>query len=182
MLAGAVHRSLPPTTRVILTGMTIFNRLAPNVSDEEREGATAILGQQFRLYLREMGVQTELIDIIDRHRSQLSITAGNGTAAVRMAQAWHRHDNAAITSPPCGIADLPDSQFIVLPRLQYARWLGKGDAGQVAQTMTAARRARRSGSRALPQSLRGCSVSTIRHCSADPLEVALAGLGSDAGF
>ena len=52
MLAGAMHRSLPPTTRVILTGMTIFNRLAPNVSEEEREGATAILGQQFRLYLQ----------------------------------------------------------------------------------------------------------------------------------
>jgi hypothetical protein len=67
MLAGAVHRSLPPTTRVILTGMTIYNRLAPNVSEEEREGATAMFGQQFRVYLREMGVQTELLDIIDRN-------------------------------------------------------------------------------------------------------------------
>jgi hypothetical protein len=69
-----VHRSLPPTTRVILTGMTIFNRLAPNVSEEEREGATAILGQQFRLYLREMGVQTELIDIIDRNSASRKAT------------------------------------------------------------------------------------------------------------
>jgi hypothetical protein len=67
MLAGAVHRSLPPTARVILTGMTIFNRLAPNVSEEEREGATAMFGQQFRVYLQEMGVHTELLDIIDRN-------------------------------------------------------------------------------------------------------------------
>jgi hypothetical protein len=67
ILAGAVHRSLPPTTRVILTGTTYFNRLAPNVSEKEREGATAIFGQQVRLYLREMGVQTELADIIDRN-------------------------------------------------------------------------------------------------------------------
>ena len=74
MLAGAVHRKLPPTTRVILTGMTIFNRLAPNVSEEEREGATAIFGQQFRLYLREMGVQTELIDIIDRNSASQKAT------------------------------------------------------------------------------------------------------------
>jgi hypothetical protein len=67
MLAGAVHRSLPPTTRVIVTGMTIHNRLAPNVSEEGREGATAMFDQQFRVYLREMGVQTELVDIIDRN-------------------------------------------------------------------------------------------------------------------
>jgi len=67
MLAGAVHRSLPPTTRVILTGMTIYNRLAPNVSEDEREGATAMFGQQFRVYLRDMGVDTELLDTIDRN-------------------------------------------------------------------------------------------------------------------
>jgi hypothetical protein len=74
MLVGAVHRSLPPTTRVILTGMTIFNRLAPNVSAEEREGATAMFGQQFRVYLREMGVQTELLDIIDRNSATRRVT------------------------------------------------------------------------------------------------------------
>ena len=38
MLAGGVHRSLPPGTRVILGGMSIHNRLAPNVSDERRKG------------------------------------------------------------------------------------------------------------------------------------------------
>jgi hypothetical protein len=74
MLVGAVHRSLPPTTRVILTGMTIFNRLAPNVSEEEREGATAMFGQQFRVYLREMGVNTELLDIIDRNSAERHAT------------------------------------------------------------------------------------------------------------
>jgi hypothetical protein len=74
MLAGAVHRSLPPTTRVILTGTTIFNRLAPNVSEDEREGATAIFGQRFRVYLRDMGIDTELLDIVDRNSASRRAT------------------------------------------------------------------------------------------------------------
>jgi hypothetical protein len=67
MLAGGVHRSLPTGTRMILTGMPIRNRLAPNVSDEGREGLTARFGEQFRIYLREMGVEPELLDIVDRN-------------------------------------------------------------------------------------------------------------------
>jgi hypothetical protein len=67
MLAGGVHRSLPASTKVSLGGMSIRNRLAPNVSDERREGLTARFGEQFRLYLREMGVEPELLDIIDRN-------------------------------------------------------------------------------------------------------------------
>lgn len=67
MLAGGVHRSLPPRTRMILTGMFIHNRLAPNVSDEHRQGLTARFGELFRIYLRDMGVETELLDIVDRN-------------------------------------------------------------------------------------------------------------------
>src|SRR6476646_9611785 len=39
-LAGGVHRTLPAGTRVILGGMSIRNRLAPNVSEERRQGLT----------------------------------------------------------------------------------------------------------------------------------------------
>jgi hypothetical protein len=67
MLAGGVRRGLPPGTRVILSGMTIRDRLAPNVSEERREGLTARFGEQFRMYLRDMGVDQELLDIIDRN-------------------------------------------------------------------------------------------------------------------
>jgi hypothetical protein len=67
MLAGGVRRSLPPGTRMILSGMSIHNRLAPNVSDEGREALTARFGEQFRMYLREMGVEPELLDIADRN-------------------------------------------------------------------------------------------------------------------
>jgi hypothetical protein len=74
MLAGGVHRSLPPGTRMILTGMTIRNRLAPNVSDERREGLTARFGELFRIYLREMGVETELLDIVDRNSASRRAT------------------------------------------------------------------------------------------------------------
>ncbi len=67
MLVGGIHRSLPAGTRMLLGGMSIHNRLAPNVSDERREGLTTLFGEQFRLYLREMGVETELLDIVDRN-------------------------------------------------------------------------------------------------------------------
>ena len=65
ILAGGVHRSLPAGTRVMLTGMSIHNRLAPNVSKDERAGATARFDELFRIYLRDMGVETELLDIMD---------------------------------------------------------------------------------------------------------------------
>jgi hypothetical protein len=67
MLAGGVQRSLPAGTRMVLSGMLIHNRLAPNVSDERREGLTARFGELFRIYLREMGVEPELLDIVDRN-------------------------------------------------------------------------------------------------------------------
>jgi hypothetical protein len=67
ILAGGVHRSLPAGTKVILTGMSIHNRLAPNVSKDEQEGASTRFGELFRIYLRDMGVETELLDIVDRN-------------------------------------------------------------------------------------------------------------------
>lgn len=74
ILSGGVHRTLHATTRVILTGMAIHNRLAPNVSDEHRESLTSIYGEQFRVYLREMGVDTELLDIVDRNSAEQHAT------------------------------------------------------------------------------------------------------------
>ena len=66
-LAGGVHRTLPAGTRVILSGMSIRNRLAPNVSEERRQGLTVQYGEQLRHYLRDMGVEPELVDIVDRN-------------------------------------------------------------------------------------------------------------------
>ena len=65
MLAGGVHRSLPDGTRVVLTGMILRNRVAPNVSQEARDTLPERYGEQFRKYLRDMGVETELLDIVD---------------------------------------------------------------------------------------------------------------------
>jgi hypothetical protein len=66
MLAGGVRRSLPAGTKVIVTGMILRNRLAPNVSQEARDTLPERYGEQFRKYLRDMGVETELLDIADR--------------------------------------------------------------------------------------------------------------------
>ncbi|MCK1273761.1 hypothetical protein IVB46_00695 [Bradyrhizobium sp. 61] len=65
MLAGGVHRSLPQGATVVLAGRSIRNRRAPNVAPEQRESLTAIFGEQYRKYLLEMGVEPELVDIID---------------------------------------------------------------------------------------------------------------------
>lgn len=70
ILAGGVHRSLPSGTRMVLSGMAIRNRLAPNVSEERREELTTLFDKQFRLYLHDMGVDTELIDIVDRNSEE----------------------------------------------------------------------------------------------------------------
>lgn len=56
------------TARLILTG--IHNRLAPNVSEERREGLITRFGQQLRVYLRQMGIDTELLDMADRNAEQ----------------------------------------------------------------------------------------------------------------
>lgn len=66
MLAGGVHRTLPAGTHVVLTGMFLRNRMAPNVSQEARDTLPERFGEQFRKYLRDMGVETELLDIVDR--------------------------------------------------------------------------------------------------------------------
>jgi hypothetical protein len=66
VVAGGVHRSLPAGTRVVLAGMFIRNRMAPNVSQEARDTLPGKFGEQFRKYLRDMGVDTELLDIVDR--------------------------------------------------------------------------------------------------------------------
>jgi hypothetical protein len=67
ILARGVHRILPAGTKVILSGMFIHNRLAPNISRDEQEGASTRFGELFRIYLRDMGVETELLDIVDRN-------------------------------------------------------------------------------------------------------------------
>jgi len=66
MLSGGVHRALPADSRVVVSGMSIHNRLAPNVSDERRANLTTLFTRQFRTYLREMGVSDELIDIVEQ--------------------------------------------------------------------------------------------------------------------
>jgi len=67
-LAGGVHRTLPAGTRMVLSGMSIRNRLAPNVSEERRQGLTTLFGDQFRHYLKDMGVEPELLDIVDQNQ------------------------------------------------------------------------------------------------------------------
>jgi hypothetical protein len=74
ILSGGIHRTLHAGTRVILTDMAIRNRMAPNVSDERRAGLTELYDYQFRAYLREMGVDAALLDIVDQNSAQQHAT------------------------------------------------------------------------------------------------------------
>jgi hypothetical protein len=67
ILAGGVHRTLPAGATVVVGGTHIRNRLAPNVSEERQQGLQVRYGDQYRLYLTQMGVRTEIVDIIDRN-------------------------------------------------------------------------------------------------------------------
>jgi len=66
ILAGGVHRTLPAGATVIIGPTQIRNRLAPNLSEERRQGLQARYGDQFRLYLTQMGLHPEVVDIINR--------------------------------------------------------------------------------------------------------------------
>jgi hypothetical protein len=66
ILAGGVHRSLPAGSKVMLTGMGVHNRLGLNMTKDEQTGATSRFDELFRIYLREMGVGTEILDLMDK--------------------------------------------------------------------------------------------------------------------
>ncbi|TWC05115.1 hypothetical protein FBZ93_103127 [Bradyrhizobium macuxiense] len=83
VLAGGVHRSLPTGSHVVLSGMAIHNRLAPNVSAEHRESLTSIFTDQFRRYLGEMGIDHELLDVAVSN-------AGGGRYVEIPASEWSR--------------------------------------------------------------------------------------------
>jgi hypothetical protein len=83
MLAGGVHRSLPPGSHVVVTSMSIHNRLAPNVSAEARETLSVKFADQFRKYLTEMGVEPALIDIADSN-------VASGHAVEIPSSEWNR--------------------------------------------------------------------------------------------
>ena len=84
ILAGGLHRTLPSGTHVVLTGMEIHNRVAPSVSEQRREGLTTLFGQQFRVYLRQMGIDTELLDLVDRNAERHQATELSPTDWTRL--------------------------------------------------------------------------------------------------
>jgi hypothetical protein len=64
ILAGGVHRTLPAAANVLIGPTHILNRLAPNVSAERQQGLQAFYGEQYRVYLTQMGVNPQLVDVI----------------------------------------------------------------------------------------------------------------------
>jgi hypothetical protein len=67
ILAGGVHRTLPADAKVIIGPTHIRDRLAPNVSDERQKGLQAFYGDQYRLYLKQIGVGTDVVGMIEQN-------------------------------------------------------------------------------------------------------------------
>jgi hypothetical protein len=66
ILAGGVHRTLPADAKVVIGGVDIRNRATPNVSQEVREGLHTYYDEQLALYLTQMGINPQIVTIIDR--------------------------------------------------------------------------------------------------------------------
>ena len=76
ILAGGVHRNLPPETKVAVNGgLVVYNRLAPNVSDEQRKSLGTIFREQHHKYLADMGVDPHLLDLAGTSRQWVRIPA-----------------------------------------------------------------------------------------------------------
>jgi hypothetical protein len=67
ILAGGVHRTLPAEAKVIIGPTHVRDRLAPNVSEERQKGLLAYYGDQYRIYLKQMGVATDVVGIIEQN-------------------------------------------------------------------------------------------------------------------
>jgi hypothetical protein len=67
VLAGGVHRTLPANAKVIIGPTHIRDRLAPNVSEERQKGLQAFYGDQYRLYLQQMGVAADVVGIVEQN-------------------------------------------------------------------------------------------------------------------
>jgi len=67
ILAGGVHRALPADAKIIIGPTHVRDRLAPNVSEERQNGLLAYYGDQYRIYLKQMGVATDVVGIIEQN-------------------------------------------------------------------------------------------------------------------
>jgi hypothetical protein len=83
ILAGGVHRTLPLGATLVIGPTHIQNRLAPNVSAERQQRLLARFSDQYRLYLTQMGVRTDIVDLIDQNSQ-----SGRTTQLTR--DAWQR--------------------------------------------------------------------------------------------
>ena len=83
ILAGGVHRTLPADAKVFIGPTHVCDRLAPNVSDERQKGLLAYYGDQYRIYLKQMGLATDLVGIIEQN-------AASGRATLIPRADWLR--------------------------------------------------------------------------------------------
>ncbi len=67
VLAGGVHRTLPADARVIIGSVQINNPLVPNISQDVKQGLHTYYDDQIGLYLAQMGVNPQIVDIMDRN-------------------------------------------------------------------------------------------------------------------
>jgi hypothetical protein len=83
ILAGGVHRTLAADAKVIIGPTHVRDRLTPNVSEVRQKGLLAYYGDQYRIYLKQMGVATDVVGIIEQN-------AASGRATQILRADWLR--------------------------------------------------------------------------------------------
>ena len=66
VMAGGVHRTLPADAKVVISGIEIKSTRGLNVAPEHKEGLTTYYDDQIGLYLAQMGVNPQIVDIMER--------------------------------------------------------------------------------------------------------------------
>src|SRR5580704_8519123 len=74
ILAGGVHRTLPADAKIVIGSTRVRDRLAPNVSEQQQKGLQAFYDDQCRIYLKQMGVATDVDDIVERNAASGRVT------------------------------------------------------------------------------------------------------------
>jgi hypothetical protein len=67
VLAGGMHRTLPADARVVIGAVEIRNPQVPHVSSDVKQGLRTYYDDQIGLYLAQMGVSPQIVDIMDRN-------------------------------------------------------------------------------------------------------------------
>jgi tetratricopeptide (TPR) repeat protein len=83
-LAGAVRRTLPQTTAVVIGGMAVGNRIGLQAAEPSREGRHVQTRDLVKVHLTKMGVDPKVADMMEEHDASKRTTELSREDVVRL--------------------------------------------------------------------------------------------------